>query len=103
MRTIPFLLILACGRTEKVTEPSNEQVVVDADGDGYSQEEDCNDDDSSVHPSASEICDGIDNNCDDQVDEDVTSVFYEDADGDGFGVFEETMEACESPNRNRLQ
>jgi hypothetical protein len=37
---------------------------------------DCNDADSQVHPGVTEICDAIDNNCDGQVDEGVTSTFY---------------------------
>ena len=55
----------------------------DADGDGYFSPEDCNDDSPLIHPGASELCDGIDNNCDGNVDEGVTTTFYEDLDGDG--------------------
>jgi hypothetical protein len=47
---------------------------------------DCNDNDPTVHPGAEEICDGIDNNCNFQVDEDVILLtWYYDNDGDGFG------------------
>ena len=45
---------------------------------------DCNDAVSSINPDATEVCDGVDNNCDDQIDEDLTSTWYPDADGDGW-------------------
>jgi MYXO-CTERM domain-containing protein len=79
---------------------------VDDDGDGYGDElalpvrtcatalagavendDDCDDALDTVHPGATETCDGADQDCDDLVDDvgqpEVT--YYGDADGDGFG------------------
>ena len=66
----------------------------DFDGDGYYSDEDCDDTSQSTNPGAVEICDGADNNCDGVVDEGVQSIFYADADLDGFGIEDETIEAC---------
>ncbi|MBX7053142.1 MAG: T9SS type A sorting domain-containing protein, partial [Flavobacteriales bacterium] len=47
---------------------------------------DCNDNNASISPDASESCDEIDNNCDGNIDNDVVYVdYYDDNDGDGFG------------------
>jgi len=59
----------------------------DADGDGYDDEEDCDDTNPDINPGAIELCDGIDNNCDGVVDDGVTLVtFYTDFDLDGYGA-----------------
>ena len=43
---------------------------VDADNDGFlASQGDCNDQDASINPTAKEVCDTIDNDCDDKVDE----------------------------------
>ena len=42
---------------------------VDCDDDGYDAELDCNDSSSAVHPGADEVEDGIDNDCDGEIDE----------------------------------
>jgi len=42
---------------------------VDSDGDGYGAGEDCMDMNPSVNPGASELCDGLDNDCDGSVDD----------------------------------
>ena len=57
----------------------------DADEDGYTSDEDCDDSDGTIHPDATETCNGIDDNCDGAVDEAVTVAGFIDADGDGVG------------------
>jgi hypothetical protein len=61
--------------------------------------DDCNDTNPQVHPGLDEVCDGIDQDCDAQVDEDaVTSVpWYADLDGDSYGDAGNIRESCEQP------
>ncbi|MBK9639425.1 MAG: putative metal-binding motif-containing protein [Bacteroidetes bacterium] len=47
---------------------------------------DCNDANAAINPSANEVCDGIDNDCDGSTDEGLTFLtYYVDADNDGYG------------------
>ncbi len=93
-------LLISC-REEKVTvdvgDVTEGTPSVDADGDGYINDEDCDDNEGTTHPGAIEICDGIDNNCNGEIDEGVGETFYADMDADGFGNDSETLEACEAP------
>jgi hypothetical protein len=73
------------------------QPAVDADGDGFSSDEDCDDSDPDIYPGAEEQCDEIDNDCDGEVDEGTDTVYYGDSDGDGFGDESVTIEACSPP------
>lgn len=64
---------------------------------GYVEDStDCNDDDYLINSKASELCDGIDNNCSGEVDEGLIFYdFYLDHDADGFGDINVTQKSCE--------
>ncbi|MEQ1571660.1 MAG: MopE-related protein, partial [Myxococcota bacterium] len=74
---------------------------VDADEDGYGVEPqvgycegepgyaetsgDCADDEPTAYPGGEEVCDGIDSNCVDGIEDESRSTYYLDSDGDGYG------------------
>ncbi len=88
---------------------------LDADGDGYGDEnqstsydsslsgyvsnsDDCDDNDADIHPGATEVCNGEDDDCDGDIDEgDVCITCYRDADGDGYGDPGITTQAATCP------
>ena len=85
----------------------------DSDGDGYgnpndstqacsapadyvTDSTDCNDADAAINPGAQEIFDGIDNDCDGSIDEDLNT-YYRDSDRDGYGNINDSTQAASPP------
>lgn len=67
----------------------------DLDMDGFYHFEDCNDEVAAINPDAVEICDGIDNDCNGFVDDELDLItYYLDSDGDGFGDANATLDTC---------
>ncbi len=67
-----------CATGQKCSAGACVSVNTDADGDGVPLSLDCDDHDKDVHPGATEVCNGKDDNCDGKIDEGF------DADGDGY-------------------
>ncbi len=121
LRRLPFVLAslsaltLAVGcNTSKTQNTGDTSVIghdgdsadtggVDADGDGYfagtGANSDCNDADPTVNPGATEICNGVDDNCDGYIDNNASdaTTWYTDADGDGYGDPNAAVVACDQP------
>ncbi len=57
----------------------------DLDQDGFGIDVDCNDEEERMNPNATEACDGLDNNCDEIIDNGTGTPHWADEDGDGFG------------------
>ena len=90
----------------------------DADGDGYgnplvtttgctaptgyvANNSDCDDTSASSSPVGTEVCDGVDNDCDGTIDDGITTgsnTFYEDADADSYGDATSSTLACTAPS-----
>lgn len=68
---------------------------VDADQDGFFDFEDCDDMNANVNPDSPEICDNLDNDCNDLIDDGLEFVnYYADADNDGFGAAAFPLNSC---------
>ncbi|MEC7983674.1 MAG: MopE-related protein [Myxococcota bacterium] len=75
--------ILACTQPEGLVEDGS----------------DCDDNNADVFPDASEVCNNIDDDCNAIIDDNAsdTVTWYQDADNDGFGNIDATLQACEQP------
>jgi hypothetical protein len=92
-----FTLFIACDSCTRTTDPD----ILDVDGDGFEARDDCDDQNPNAYPAAPELCDGVDNNCNEEIDEGepIGSVtFYADVDEDGFGDPTSSVTQCTQPS-----
>ncbi|GDX81320.1 hypothetical protein LBMAG42_31310 [Deltaproteobacteria bacterium] len=116
---LPLLLLIGCDDVAPVVCGDSAEPTAfyrDDDGDGFGLAErvrfaceapvgfvsapgDCRDDDPASFPGAPEQCDWWDNDCNGVIDDDVAepTVWYADADGDGYGDPGNTTGACDVP------
>ena len=116
-----FLLLIAGCQRQEIDFPASADPLcearwlLDQDGDGVGGEPitaceplagavllsgDCDDADPDIHPGALERCDGVDQDCDGEVDEGEAAdggPWYLDADGDGYGLDGFPSTACQQP------
>ncbi len=69
--------------------------------DGYADNtDDCDDTNDARFPGNPEVCDSLDNDCNDTIDDDAVDAteWFADADGDGFGDAEDRQLSCDPPS-----
>ena len=101
---VVFVSLFGCGEEEKSPESTSSDPTVDwaepvdRDEDGAFSDVDCDDSDASINPSATELCDGVDNDCDGETDEsgaEGETDWYLDADEDGEGTASDMVTSCD--------
>ena len=77
-------------------DPSTAEEVCEAEAQHVRDATDCDDSDASVFPGADEVCNGIDDDCNDAIDDDAVDLVtvFSDADGDGMGAPGVSFLAC---------
>ncbi len=81
-------------------DPENQTLACEAPPAYVADDSDCNDDDPEIHPGADEPWDGVDNDCDGDIDEEGGAPqfdWYHDGDGDGFGDPYDAVKDKEQP------
>ncbi|MFH1767396.1 MAG: putative metal-binding motif-containing protein [Patescibacteria group bacterium] len=98
---LSFLFLTACNPETR-----------DRDNDGYTADVDCNDHAAAIHPGHAENCDGLDNDCNGEVDDGLANceaevvtdcpegLLFADHDGDGYGDPEEEYCSVDPPPNN---
>jgi hypothetical protein len=101
-RTLPLLVFVTACLPDFPKRDFTEDPTHDGDGDGVTElDGDCDDAEPLAYPGADEVCDGIDNDCDGDADEDDALdavIWYSDGDRDGFGTDAFTVKACAAPS-----
>jgi hypothetical protein len=100
VRSVLISTALLAGCSGK--DDTGQGAIFDGDNDGSPASEDCDDERADVYPSAPELCDGDDNDCDSDIDEDPAdaAVWHVDVDGDGYGIPDpkQQVPACTQPD-----
>jgi hypothetical protein len=81
--------------------PGSTQLACEPSGSFVADDQDCNDGNPDISPASSELCNGVDDDCDDAVDEDDAQdvqTWFADGDGDGYADPKgATVQACAPP------
>jgi hypothetical protein len=85
------------GDPDEGTPADTGNTPVDMDGDGWGEGDDCNDHDETVNPDALEQCNGVDDDCNGEIDDGVGENWFVDVDGDSYGR-EPLGQSCHPPD-----